>query len=754
MDLFTVFHSNLAFSSIPSDHYDWVLDGCYWPLLDFIQTQKIKTGLEFSGHTLRILQKLDPLFIKTVKELTAQGMLEPVCGAQHQSIGPLMPAEDNLYNYMAGRKTFNDILDHDVKLFYIPEQTVSRGILGLIAESGYDAVFVEWNNAERFGQSKVDKRLLYQSPEINSQNGRSLRLLWNHSVLFQKVQRYLFGDINKKEILSYLARENEGHSGIMCLYGSDLEIFGYFPGNTLQYTPEIGQTRWRLFRELIDELMQQYRFVLPSRAVTDYQLNESIELGSAAFPILCKKQPKYNPVRWSVCGRGAYQINRKCFRLSRRIKMLADAGLITPDRKIRLRDSLSSCWASDYRTFTTEEKWQAVQAHLYRAESAIHQSLNGFETDQKIKPDEILILLQTGEKLPVILELDLRFLPNAVFPGAEAWSGHTRIPVQWEDIHVYGDGSARSARVVLFFNGVVAPLTRIRFSGRDDKNIARQQDLSGFDVDHSVSVSFNRRRGFCLDKASFLNVSDSPLVGTIPHGFFESIDWDADFYSGGAQIDTGNDFHHDLSPVQSIQCFTGPIRSFAEGIIPMGPVTQKKHYAIYKEISRIDIKQAFMINGLNSVSFRCGIITLLPEAWNRPTLYMVTQNGGTVKEAYPLSGQRVSHSEAVKSGISSRSCLGATDGWTAFTDGKKTLTISRNLMQGYSAPLLRYEEIGDQFFARIYHSLGERDDTSLFTYRGLLEESFSLTAAPGETIIPAYSDFVVFQTERKDKEYG
>ena len=736
MNLFTIFHANLAFSSIPYRHYDWILDNCYWPLLDLVETKSVKTGLEFSGQTLEILNELDPSIINKIQTLAENNLIETVCGGQYQSIGPLMPAKDNIFNYTEGRETFKKVLGEDAKILYLPEQTVSKGVLDLIHKSGFETVFIEWNNIVRFGESGVDRKLLFLSPRLNSLNGSKLRVLWNHSVLFQKVQRYIFGEIEIEDVLDYLNQESNGSKGILCFYGSDLEVFGHFPGNTIQFEKKMSTQRWSRYAALIDRLTQSYEFMLPSQGVMENNINDSVDLGSTAFPIICKKQPKYNPVRWSVCGRGAYQLNRACYHISEKINLLAESESITTEMEKELRKQLAPSWASDYRTFTSEDKWLKANADVNHASQRVQVEVDRVKTDHKLKPNEILVISNGQSSNNVIVEQELRFSPNTVLPGAEAFyilektpDSETKINVQWENIHTYPNGYVRSAKVVLQFDEKLPALCRIRFSGQDLKNIAKSVEHEACEFDFETQVKFNMKRGMSIEWLMFKSISKTPLIGTIPHGYFESIDWDADFYSGGAQIDTGTEFYHDLSPIQSVAVSCGPVRSIIEGVVPMGPLSQKKKYYVYHSLPRLELKQSFMIKQMVSAGFRTGIITLLPQSWKRDKLCFMTQNGGQKDEKYILSGQRVTHSEAVKTGVSSRSCLGATGGWTAFSDGEKTVTISRNLMQGHNAPLLRYEEIGNKFFARLYHSMGERDETSMFAFRGLVEEQFAITGA-------------------------
>ena len=754
MNLFTLFHANLAFSSIPSRHYDWILDNCYWPLLSFVAATRTKTGLEMSGETLKILENIDPAFVAELRCLCDEGLIEPVSGGQHQSIGPLMPAPDNLLNYRLGKKTFQQVLNQDTGILYLPEQTVSQGIADLIVAAGYETVFVEWNNTVRFGKEGVARELLFVSPTLRTPKGARLNILWNHSVLFQKVQRYVFGDISMEDVLNYLDQESRRHDGILCFYGSDLEVFGHFPGHTLQFDPCVSKQRWGRFQKLMDAVCRAHTFMLPSEGRLHHGVDTEVVLGSPAFPILCKKQPKYNPVRWNVCGRGAYQLNRACFSLSEKISLMRNTGAVSTDTADRLRETLAPCWASDFRTYTTEDKWTDANARLHEAKGNVAMAVSQIRNRHQLRPDEMLLITDKGDTNMMVVDEYLRFPPKAVMPGAMALISKSHgngtpppVPVQWEEIHTYPDGSVRSGRAVMMLQAQAPTMAIIRFCGGEPNNIVKPTGPEVPSFYGKTEVTFNMKRGMSIDTLRFPDIFHQPLVGTIPHGYFESIDWDADFYSGGAQIDTGMDFYHDLAPVSSVVTANGPIRSMVQGIISMGPLKQKKTYHIYHDASRLDLEQEFMIRQLGAASFRTGIVTLLPGAWRRQHLCFMTHNGGDDFEKYSLAGQRVTHSEPVKTGVSSRSCLGATNGWTAFSDGEKTITLARNKMAGHNAPLLRYEEIGNHFFARLYHSIGERDETSMFAFRGLVSERLSIEGKKGNVTGGEAPSYMVLQPE-------
>ena len=68
LSLYTVFHGNLNYSSIPRESYHDIIDLCYWPILNAIRNYGLKAGLEFSSNTLETINEIDPLFINVSKE--------------------------------------------------------------------------------------------------------------------------------------------------------------------------------------------------------------------------------------------------------------------------------------------------------------------------------------------------------------------------------------------------------------------------------------------------------------------------------------------------------------------------------------------------------------------------------------------------------------------------------------------------------------------------------------------------------------
>jgi len=58
--LFTVFHLNLAYSSIEEEQRAQVVERCYWPLLRLAREYDLPFGIEASAYTLEAASVADP----------------------------------------------------------------------------------------------------------------------------------------------------------------------------------------------------------------------------------------------------------------------------------------------------------------------------------------------------------------------------------------------------------------------------------------------------------------------------------------------------------------------------------------------------------------------------------------------------------------------------------------------------------------------------------------------------------------------
>src|SRR5262245_44308554 len=146
LSLFTVFHANLAFSSVPGTDAGRVLDRCVWPLVELTDIPGVRLGLEMPADTLERIATGDPLLFAALTDAIAGDRLELVGSGLVQAILPLVPAAVGARNLTQGRAAYARLLGAAPRLAYLHEQTYAAGLLPLYRDAGYDAIVAEWEN--------------------------------------------------------------------------------------------------------------------------------------------------------------------------------------------------------------------------------------------------------------------------------------------------------------------------------------------------------------------------------------------------------------------------------------------------------------------------------------------------------------------------------------------------------------------------------------------------------------------------------
>ena len=372
--IYCIFHLNLAFSSIDKSAHPQVIEHCYWPLLNIIEKESLPMGLEMTAYTLECIENIDAAWVKKLKQLMQQGLIELVASGDSQIIGPLIPAELNTKNLQLGQQYYEALLDVRPTVAYINEQAVSTGILDIYLDNGFEAVVVEWDNpyshnpdwpADAFNQPQT----------LLSASGRPIKVIWNHAIAFQKFQRFAHGELVLDDYLEYLYNNIKGECRSFCIYGSDAEVFDYRPG---RYTIETVQAtgEWQRIRELFVALKNndKYCWVKPKETLKYWRQSEGLNLGTCEHPVSVKKQAKYNITRWALSGRNDLALNTLCFRRLREI-------LDNPDSSDTTWRELCRLWASDLRTHLCESRYQEIRATLPAPTSLTIQSSASANTD-------------------------------------------------------------------------------------------------------------------------------------------------------------------------------------------------------------------------------------------------------------------------------------------------------------------------------------------------------------------------------------
>ena len=653
LNLFSVFHLNLAYSSIEEEDQLSVISSCYWPLLKLSKDLQVPIGIEATGNTLECIYDLDPAWVEQLRELINAGLCEFVGSGYAQIIGPLVPAEVNAANLRFGNQVYEKFLGCSPTVALINEQAYSAGLIDHYVNAGFQAMMMEWDNPFHEHPTWSPEWRYYPQIACGS-SGQELPVIWNKSIAFQKFQRFVHGDLEWDDYLGYLVHHVGPTPRVFALYGNDAEIFDYRPGRYLtEPLPMAGE--WERIRFLFANLQgdARFQFIRPGETLkflADVSAGHKVRLESSQCPIPVKKQAKYNILRWAVTGRNDAGINAACFRVYEAFKMNRFAA--DDDWK-----ELCYLWSSDFRTHITKQRWMAYQKRLHRFQKKL-----GLST--------------------------LRKFPSFERPQNQYFT--TQLQPEW--------------------------------------NI--QQCGNYLEVENrQVKVRLNCRRGLAIDGFWVKAISEKPLIGTLPHGFFDDIAMGADFYSGHLVLESHGrpkttdlvNVEPEISPIAGdgsleIQC-TIPTR--------FGPI--EKSLSVGWD-GNLRVRYQLFWNRIPAGALRLWPITLMPDAFDYDSLMIQTHNGGFAPEKFSLQDSVIDHSRAVSFLVSANGGLGMTEGTMILGDHKTALSMAVKQSAGYLVPLVTSFPVGESYFSRVSFSASECDDTTRqVSLRGELPKVYELS---------------------------
>lgn len=371
LQLFTVFHLNLGYSSLDESQRADVLKACYWPLLRLAERRGAPIGIEATAYTLEQAARIDPAWLEALRRVVVSGPCEFVGSGWAQVIGPLVPASVNAANLRLGNAAYERLLGFRPRLAFVSEQAYAAGLVQHYLDAKYDAIIMEWDNPARYRQ-EWDPEWRYFPQLACGQHGESIPVIWNKAIAFQHFQRFAHGDAELDEYLAYLKSHEGGTLRSFPLYGNDVEIFDYRPGRYSTEPALAEDGEWNRIDALFAAIGadDRLRLVRPSAILDQLHAIDGghrLHLESAAQPTPVKKQRKYNITRWAVTGRDDLGINTACWRLARALER-------RPGATDRDWQELCELWASDFRTHVTDARWEAYRTRLSSVVARAYQA--------------------------------------------------------------------------------------------------------------------------------------------------------------------------------------------------------------------------------------------------------------------------------------------------------------------------------------------------------------------------------------------
>ena len=650
---FAIFHLNLAYSSIATDAHEDVIERCYQPLLDLIEHHRYPFGIEVSGWTLHRIAAIAPHWLARFEQLLHAQRCELIGSGYTQLIGPLVPYDVNVWNQRLGLEAYERYLKRRPALVLVNEMAYSSSLVKLYDRAGYQAMVMDRDNvslALGLDAAQVTKLPCY----ADGGEGATLPVLWSDSILFQKLQRYVHGDIRLADYLDYLRQRTAHACSPLAVYCNDAEIFDYRPG---RYNEEAGlhdQGEWRRLRRLLAAIDEEgVEWLTPTealRAQCAVQDAAPAKLTSAAYPIPVKKQAKYNISRWAVTGRDDLWLNTLCHRLHRALQNSPKKD--DPEAWRRL----TQLWASDLRTHIHPQRWAAARDSLATMAKALGVGLDYGANDA---------------------------MPRSAQNIERCASDGLAVDVDPE--------------------GILLTVTTAR-----------------------VRVTLNLRRGLAIHALAFHRHGFRPVIGTIPHGYFHSIDLGADFYSGNTVVEVLTE-HRRITDLEWVK----PQLSVQDGVLEIAAAVDTAHGNIVKRLclplsgERLDLETAFPHWQRPYGTVRVGALTLLPDALCGD-LTVASASGGSSLEVFKLT-EPCRHSQPAAALVSCSSGLSGSTGRLRLGDGSTNIGVSWDPAACAAFPLLTHYPCSPSSLTRIHFSLGELDET----YRpGGVLPSFRYTVYP------------------------
>ena len=224
-----------------------------------------------------------------------------------------------------------------------------------------------------------------------------------------------------------------------------------------------------------------------------------------------------------------------------------------------------------------------------------------------------------------------------------------------------------------------------------------------------IKCIFNKKKGCTAKAVVFKEKSQKPLIGTLPHGYYDDISLGADFFSFHSIIEKPGE--HKLTNLCESECRLAidNRRVKIESRCLDRDAEFLRICEIFEDALKIYMKITLpkrdfaIIHPLN--------ITFNPEAFEKNSLFFETHNGFWLHERFELKNEPVAHSQSLSVLISAKHGLGATEGSVVIGDKNKQLIFLHNQTLSALIPSIFFLPIDNTYFFRLQYSAQEMDET-------------------------------------------
>lgn len=224
----------------------------------------------------------------------------------------------------------------------------------------------------------------------------------------------------------------------------------------------------------------------------------------------------------------------------------------------------------------------------------------------------------------------------------------------------------------------------------------------------SIKAVFNLRRGMAIESLSFKTHNGNSCIGTIKHGYLDSIEQGADYYSGGLvmELPESRTKITDLNPVEPIFELTEENNLIIKTSVNTSIGSLVKHIELSATSEKIELtyKMSNIKRFISSV--KLANLTLTP-IFSRNLESYACQVGGNKNRIFDVD-KDINQSEAVSRFVSSSKGFSSTSGKLKLKCLNDELYLSWN--NSDCSPLCFIDHKGD--YTRVAFSICEFDESS------------------------------------------
>lgn len=225
-----------------------------------------------------------------------------------------------------------------------------------------------------------------------------------------------------------------------------------------------------------------------------------------------------------------------------------------------------------------------------------------------------------------------------------------------------------------------------------------------------IELVLNLRRGLTIHSLAFASLDFAPVIGALAQGYFDSIEYGADFYTGSVVMEFPRE-HRRLTDLERVL----PTIQLSDNHLKISGAIQTEKGMIIKcytlPVAKEQVACAIRFPDWqrDHSIVRVAALTVLPEAFTFP-LYLETINGGAFMERFSMN-ESCDHTLAASSLVSCTTGFGATTGEVVIGDQQKQLKLSWDPAQCALFPIISHRLFEKNSLTRVFFSLNELDET-------------------------------------------